>query len=99
MNIKLKAGLTVIGFFGGMTGLAWAITNIPEKIIIDIVLGALSVGCLAFAYWVSLDYYKGVEVLKELEKERFERDTDKNMSTSDGQITSPPSLHTMMENQ
>lgn len=74
MNIKIKAILTVAAFFGTMIGMAWIITNIPEKLLIDIFLGLLAIGCTAFAYWVALDYYKGVEELK-----RFDQQTERKI--------------------
>lgn len=68
MNIKLKAGLTVLGLFSTMIGMAWIITNVPEKLLVNIFLGMLAVGCTAFAYWVALDYYKGVEEIKKMDE-------------------------------
>ena len=96
MNIKIKAILTVAAFFGTMVGMAWIIIHIPEKLLIDIFLGVLAIGCTAFAYWVALDYYKGVEELKEMQerhKKNQEHDLLKNIEIrqyDDGLSIRPP---------
>ena len=76
MNIKLKAGLTVMGFFSAMIGVMVGIISIPDMWIkrygLLIIETVAIIGSLVFAYFMALDYYKADEELKQMEKEREE---------------------------
>lgn len=70
MNIKVKAGLTVVVFFVGMIGAIIGIISIPEAWIETIFKGAIVTAALAFSYKVAYDYYVAKEELKEIEERR-----------------------------
>jgi len=69
MNIKVKAGLTVVIFFSGVLGGGWIINSIPEDVLINIFLGVVVLGCIAFSYWIALEHYEAKQKLEEIEKE------------------------------
>jgi hypothetical protein len=74
MNIRIKAALTVIGFFSAMIGMAWIITNIPSEWIINGFLCLMAIGCMVIAYYMALSYYRDVEELK-----RFDEQTERKI--------------------
>lgn len=69
MNIKVKAGLTVLAFFGGMIVTAWGITVIPKEWIETIFKVAIVIAALAFSYKVAYDYYVANEELKRMDEQ------------------------------
>ena len=66
MNIKIKAGLTVLAFFGCMIVTAWGIISIPKEWIETIFKVAIVIAALAFSYKVAYDYYVADQELKRL---------------------------------
>lgn len=76
MNIKLKALLTVVGFFGVLTVLAVGVNSIPDiwikKYGLLLMKVAIIVATFIFGYYMALDYYKADKEIKEMEKEREE---------------------------
>ncbi len=68
MNIKLKAILTVLGFFGALLVVTVGIINIPTKWIkeygVVAIEGIMVTVSFTFAYYIALDHYKSVEEIK-----------------------------------
>ncbi len=81
MNIKIKAILTVIGFFSTMIGMTWILTKIPSEWIINGFITLLAIGCMVIAYYMALSYYKDVEELK-----RFDKQTERKIEGQDSRI-------------
>lgn len=73
MNIKLKAALTVLAFFGTMIAVIWGIMSIPTKWIKDYgvvaIEGIMIIVSFIFAYYIALDHYKSVEEIKKMDEQ------------------------------
>ncbi len=78
MNIKLKAILTVLGFFGALLVVAVGVISIPAEWVkrygVITLEGIMVTVSFIFAYYIALDYYKGVEQLK-----RFDQQTERKI--------------------
>lgn len=85
MNIKVKAALTVLGFFGTMIATVWGIISIPTEWIkeygVTVLETVMVIVSLVFAYYIALDYYKSVDEIK-----RFDQQTKRKVEGQDSRI-------------
>jgi hypothetical protein len=85
MNIKVKAALTVVVFFGSLIGTMVGILSIPKEWIkeygVTIIETIMIIVSLVFAYYIALDYYKSVDEIK-----RFDQQTKRKVEGQDSRI-------------
>lgn len=91
MNIKLKAALTVIVFFGGLTGMMVGLLSLDREVLVTIFKVLVVTVALAFAYKVALDYYKADKELKDMQRERME--SNKRLEEVLGDISDETQTH------
>ena len=82
MNIKLKAILTVLGFFGALLVVTVGVISIPTKWIkeygVVAIEGIMVTVSFIFAYYIALDHYKSVEEIKKMDEQTERKIEDGN---------------------